>query len=31
MEQLGGKLIEAEHQPGTVKQWYDRTIALDKN
>ena len=25
------KLIKAEHQLGTVKQWYDRAIALDRN
>ena len=25
------KLMEAEHQPGSVKQWYDRAIALNKN
>jgi len=25
------KLMEAEHQLGTVEQWYDRAIALDQN
>jgi len=25
------KLMEAEHQLGTVEQWYDRAIALDRN
>ena len=25
------KLMKAEYQLGTVKQWYDRTIALDRN
>jgi len=25
------KLIEAKHQPGTVEQWYDRAITLDRN
>jgi len=24
-------LIEAEHQPGTAEQWYDRAIALNRN
>ena len=23
------KLMEAEHQPGTIEQWYDRAMALD--
>ena len=30
-EAIKRKLIEAEHQPGLVKQWYDRAIILDKN
>jgi len=25
------KLIEAEYQPGTAEQWYDRAIALNRN
>jgi len=25
------KLMEAEHQPRTIKQWYDRATALDWN
>ena len=25
------KLIEAKHQPGVIKQWYNRVIVLDRN
>jgi len=25
------KLMEAENQPGSIEQWYKRTMALDKN
>ena len=25
------KLMEAKNQPGSIKQWYRRAIALDKN
>ena len=28
---IRGKLIEAKNQPGSIKQWFRRAIALDRN
>ena len=30
-ETIYQKLMESEQQPSSIKQWYDRAIALDKN